>query len=112
MRLGIALLLALAATPAGAEDPSLPALYAVTGVAGGDVLNLRTGPGTGFPIASTLPPDAKGVEVLALSPDGAWAKTAGPEGPLWAAARFLARQSGAGWDGPETPLTCSGTEPF
>lgn len=112
MRVWAALLLWLFAPPAWAEDPGFPALYTVTGVAAGDVLNLRSGPGTSFPVQDALPPGAKGVEVLGLSADGAWAETAGPEGPLWAATRFLARESGAGWAAPETPLSCSGTEPF
>ena len=81
------LLTAPLAGPARAQD--LPATFRVSGVAGWDVLNVRAGPSAGAPVLATLRPDARGIEVLALSADGGWALVPLPEGPGWAARRFL-----------------------
>ena len=69
---------------------NLPARFSVTGVAADDVLNVRAAPDPAAPILAELPPDATGVEVIALSDDGAWALLPRPEGQGWASTRFLA----------------------
>lgn len=104
------------AGPAAAEvEGPLPALHDVTGVAAGDVLNLRAGPDPDADLVGMLAPDARDIEVVELgrAPSGAaWALVARPEGGAWAAARFLARQDvqdGTGW---LPPINCTGTEPF
>ncbi len=100
--------LGLAAPAARAQE--LPALYAVTGVAAGDVLNIRATPDPDAAIVGTLPPDATGVEVVAV--DGDWAVLNANDGTGYAALRFLQREDGPAWNALETPLACVGTEPF
>ena len=89
---------------------NLPARFSVMGVAADDVLNVRAAPDPAAPILAELPHDATGVEVIALSDDGAWALLPRPEGQGWASTRFLASD-----DDPAAipfPLRCLGTEPF
>ncbi len=103
-------LCALLALPAAAQE--LPALYDVTGVAAGDVLNVRQGPSAAEPVVATLPPGARGVEVVALSPEGGWGLVNAGEVAGWVSMRFMAAAGGPGWETLATPLTCLGTEPF
>ncbi len=95
---------------AGAQ--SFPALHDVAGVAAGDVLNLRAEADAGAAQIGSLPPDAKGVEVVALSQDGKWGRVNLGEASGWAAMRYLVRAPGPDWDSLAVPMTCSGTEPF
>jgi uncharacterized membrane protein len=88
----------------------LPALYDVTGVAAGDVLNIRAEPDAGAAILGGLAPDARGVEVVAIA-DG-WAQVNSGEASGHVALRFLTPQPGPAWHALERPLTCFGTEPF
>jgi uncharacterized membrane protein len=103
------LLLALA-LPAGAQ--TLPALYAVTGVAEGDTLNIRATPDGSGQKLGTLPRDAQDVEVVGLSDNGRWGQVNTGEASGWVAMRYLARQPGPDWTALQSPLTCGGTEPF
>lgn len=105
--LALALLLPLAA-----QAETLPALHDVTGVAAGDVLNLRAGPAASAARLGALAPDARGVEVTALSADGSWGRVNAGEAAGWVAMRYLVRQAGPDWDSLAAPLACSGTEPF
>jgi uncharacterized membrane protein len=102
------LFLMLLALPVRAQE--FPALYAVTGVAAEDVLNIRSRPDADAPIVGAFAPDATGVEVLARS--GNWALVNTDEGTGYAALRFLAREPGPGWSALQSPLSCLGTEPF
>lgn len=104
---GVALALLLA-SPACAE--SLPALYRVTGVAAGDVLNIRAEPSAAAAILGSLPPDAAGVEVVAEQ--AGWGLVSTGEGAGWVKLTFLARAPGAEWFALTRPLRCIGTEPF
>lgn len=90
----------------------LPALYDVTGVAGSDVLNIRANADVNSAIVATLRPDAKDVEVVALSPDGKWAQINDAEAVGWASLRFLRKQNRPDWLALQYSLECSGTEPF
>lgn len=90
----------------------LPALYDVAGVASNDVLNIRASADAGAALLGSLPPDAKAVEVVALSPDGKWAQVNTGEASGWAALRFLRRQDRPDWFALADSLQCSGTEPF
>jgi len=102
--------LAVSARMAAADG--LPALHDVTGVAGNDVLNIRAAPDATAPVLGSIAPDATGVEVVGLSPDGRWAVVNTGEGRGYAALRYLARQAAPEWFSLQVPLTCSGTEPF
>lgn len=104
--------LALLLLPLAAQAETLPALHEVTGVAAGDVLNIRAEPSASAARLGALAPGAAGVEVTALSPDGRWGRVNAGEASGWVAMRYLARQTGPGWDGLAAPLACSGTEPF
>ncbi|WP_373354930.1 SH3 domain-containing protein [Pseudoroseicyclus sp. CXY001] len=113
MKIIAAMILTLWAGMASATtEELLPALHDVTGVAADDVLNIRSGPGTGNPVIAALPPDARGVEVVAASEDGAWGLVNTGEGSGWVSMAFLARQPGQ-FDGYAPAIaTCFGTEPF
>ncbi|MWD27935.1 SH3 domain-containing protein [Aquicoccus sp. SCR17] len=105
----LALLLLCLLLPAVASAQDLPALYAVTGVAADDVLNLRDAPRASGQKIGTLAPDATGVEVTAIR-DGWGRVNAGPRAG-WASMRYLAREA------PDAEvltrrLSCAGTEPF
>ncbi len=67
-RIVIAAALMLAA-PAMAEiDGHGPDAWRVTGVASDDTLNMRMGPGTGYPVIDRLPPDARGLRLVTCVP--------------------------------------------
>lgn len=109
--LSLALLLLLAG--GAAAEPVLPSLYDVTGVGATDVLNVRSGPGTGSPVIGTLAPDARGVEIVAIDPTGRWGQHNLREGAGWSSLRFLAEQPDVWTPGALPPgLSCLGTEPF
>jgi uncharacterized membrane protein len=99
----IAICLCVAATAARAESVD------VTGVAADDVLNLRTEPRAGAPLAGALPPTASGIEVVRRA-DG-WVQVRFGLQSGWAAARYL--QPAMNFEkGLPSPLQCVGTEPF
>lgn len=100
--------LLLASLPLRAEE--FPALYAVTGVASDDVLNIRALPDAGSAIIGSLAADAADVEVIEIA--GNWALVNTGERAGYAATRYLARRSGPDWTALQTPLSCLGTEPF
>ncbi len=61
--------LALAAPAAWAEiDGHGPDAWRVTGVAADDVLNMRMGPGTSYLVIDSLPPNARGLELITCVP--------------------------------------------
>ncbi len=98
--------------PSFAAAQVLPALYDVAGVAGDDVLNIRAMPDATTATLGNLPPDAKAVEVVALSTDGKWAQVNAGEAAGWVALRYLRRQDRPDWFALQSSLVCSGTEPF
>ena len=94
--------------PLSAQE--LPALYAVTGVALDDVLNIRMEPDPASSIIGTLAPNAQGIEVIEIV-DG-WASVNAGEQLGFAAARFLQPEGGTPWYRLDQPVSCFGTEPF
>jgi uncharacterized membrane protein len=93
-----------------------PGFYAVTGVAAGDVLNIRAEADPGAPVVDSLAPDARPVEVLETITKGGseWGRVLAGDGNGWVAMRFLEPVEVpvlAGTDLPEG-LSCGGTEPF
>jgi Bacterial SH3 domain len=83
-----------AATPT--RDPDAR-VYAVTGVALDDVLNVRAGPGIEHPIVGTLPPYGTGIEVThrGESAGGAtWVPIRRADLAGWVNSAYLARQVG------------------
>jgi len=110
MRYLVALLVWVFASAAMAQE--YPALHRVTGVASDDVLNIRAEPDATAPIIGQLRPDAREVEVMALSDNARWGlvNTEGQSG--WSSMRYLARESTGSWRDGEAQLTCFGTEPF
>lgn len=109
---GLVLALGMLWAPVAVAQQILPALHDVTGVAAGDVLNIRAEPNATAAIIGSLPRNAKGVEVVALDATGKWATVNTDEGTGYVALRFLAQQNGPDWGALEQPLHCSGTEPF
>ena len=109
-----ALLLPLQAqgNDAGVDAP-LPQLFDVMGVAADDRLNVRSGPGTGYRVISTLAPDATGVEVVARNAAGTWGQVNTGERAGWVALHFM-RARGVHIDNYNLPvgIRCFGTEPF
>ncbi|MEL6683906.1 MAG: peptide-binding protein [Pseudomonadota bacterium] len=93
--------------------PPLPALYAVTGVAADDLLNVRAAPDGSAEVIGTLPHDAEGIEVITLSREGNWAAVNIIERQGWVAMRFLrATVMPKNAFGLPAALQCFGTEPF
>lgn len=76
------------------------------------MLNLRERPDAASPALAALPPDGSGVEVVALSGDGARAQVNAGEAAGWAALRFLAPNHDSAWTDWQVPPTCAGAEPF
>jgi uncharacterized membrane protein len=93
--------------------------YSVTGVAAGDVLNIRedvasAGQASSARIVGSIPPDAAGVEGTGVSVEiggSLWRQVAYGGVTGWVAARYLKAIDGGG-DVPPVDLTCGGTEPF
>ncbi|MEZ5870840.1 MAG: SH3 domain-containing protein [Nitratireductor sp.] len=114
MRSLISALIFLAATAhAVAAEPGY---YKVTGVAAGDVLNIRLAPDPSSDVIGDYPPDASPVEVLEVvnSAGGEWGRVIASDSDGWVAMKFLAPTQVTHIDGTELPsgLHCSGTEPF
>lgn len=110
--LSVAALLALLAGPALATpEYLLPTLSDVTGVAANDRLNIRERPDAAAAVIGTLPPDAKGIEIVAER--NGWAQVNTGERAGWVNARFLTFRSDV-WQTGQLPATlnCLGTEPF
>jgi uncharacterized membrane protein len=93
-----------------------PGFYAVTGVAAGDVLNIRAEPDPKSDILESLEPGARPVEVLETRTEGSteWGRVLSGDANGWVAMRFLQPIEVpviAGTDIPDG-LACGGTEPF
>ncbi len=84
--------------PAGAQDT-----YRVVGVESPDVLNVRAGPSTGFPVVGTLPPHTGGIQRLGECVDR-WCPISRRGLTGWVNARFLAAET-------EAPAEAAETEP-
>lgn len=104
------LILALSQPVASQEAPALPALFNVAGVAANDVLNIRAEANASSDIVGSFPPDATGIEVVAI--EGTWAVVNHAEGMGYVSSSFLAKDGQANWSDLSIPLYCSGTEPF
>lgn len=104
------LCLALVLAPAAVSAQDFPALFDVTGVAGGDVLNIREQASARSPVIETLPPDTRGVEVVAQVGD--WGAVNTGERVGYVSMTYLHRAAGPAWQSLDLPLGCSGTEPF
>ena len=95
-----------------AAQEMLPALFNVTDVVAGDVLNIRTRPSANSPIIGALARNARRIEVVDISEDGRWGRINFDEGTGYVALRFLDPQPGPAWTTMQVPLSCFGTEPF
>lgn len=83
------------ASPAPSPAPSPSAeTYRVVGVAGNDVLNMRSGPGTGYGIVAEIPPYGTGVSVSGCRAvsgfKSKWCAVTWRGASGWASASFLA----------------------
>ena len=104
------LLLGLFPTTAAAQD--FPALFRVTGVASDDVLNIRAEPNARAAIIGRFAPDARGIEVIGLAPNGGWGLVNAGEQTGWSSMRYLTRERADSWREGRQALRCFGTEPF
>lgn len=105
----IALFLTLWAGTLAAQD--LPALFSVTGVQTGDVLNIRAAPDAGAAKVGEFGQYGFNIEVLETTADGGWGLVGIPEGNGWVSMRYMARQEVEPYAIPR-PISCVGTEPF
>jgi uncharacterized membrane protein len=107
-----AVMLALPLAAQAAE----PGYYRVTGVADGDVLNIRPEPGPGGDPVGDFLPGAAPVEVLEVrsANGGDWGRVLASDGNGWVSMKFLQPFDVKKIDGTEIPdgLVCMGTEPF
>lgn len=111
----VALCLFLLPFQAGAQatfDPSLPALFDVTGVASDDTLNIRQTPSGKAAKIGALSPFARNIEVTAVNDSGTWGRINHAEGNGWVSLRYLRRQHDIAWRDAPYGLSCFGTEPF
>jgi uncharacterized membrane protein len=103
----------LLTSPAKAAEPGY---YRVTGVAAGDVLNIRPEPGAGGEPLDGLAPGAFPVEILEVREvNGAeWGRVLSGDGNGWVAMKFLEPADMALIKDTQIPdgLSCGGTEPF
>jgi hypothetical protein len=86
-----------APTPTLAPSGASPEVFAVVGVAGDDVLNVRAGPGIANSIVGTIPPYGMGVSVTGDGqPVGqsVWAPIVYGDVAGWVNTQYLARQVG------------------
>ena len=106
--------LVLMLLPALAAAQGFPALYDVTRVASNDTLNIRSGPGTRYPIIGELAHDATRIEVIRRDPATGWGLVNTAERSGWLSLSFMRPTPGAApWDGTPSGLAwCGGTEPF
>jgi uncharacterized membrane protein len=97
-------------------DAAEPGFYAVTGVASGDVLNIREEPDANAAIVESLEPGASPVEILETITKGGgeWGRVLAGDGNGWVSMRFLDPVDVPVLAGTEIPdgLSCGGTEPF
>ena len=107
----IALLVMLAA-PASATQDRWPALFDVAGVAANDVLNIRTAPDPDAEQIGALPPDARGIEVVAANPRQTWGQVNVDGRTGWVSLHYLRRQPGQWLGATIDTVRCFGTEPF
>lgn len=98
--------------PGLATAAALPGFYDVSEVDAGSVLNVRATPEAGATVLGTLAPDARGIEVTGLSPDGGWGRINFGEATGWASLDFLKPQADV-WESGALPpsLRCFGMEP-
>lgn len=112
-RLGMLLLVLVAATPAKGAQPGY---HKVAGVAAGDVLNIRAEPDGKSEVLGSLKPGAAPVEVLEIvEKDGAaWGRVHAADSDGYVAMQFLATISVPVIGETLIPqgLACTGTEPF
>ena len=98
-------------TMAASDSSKLPWLFDVTGVASDDMLNVRSGPGASHQKVGALSHDAKNVEIIALSANGAWGLTNILESSGWVSMRYLSAVPEDGYNLTKV-LNCFGNEPF
>jgi uncharacterized membrane protein len=93
-----------------------PGYFKVTGVAAGDVLNVRMEPDGKAEVMDTLAPGAGPLEVLEVIVKGSaeWGRVIGPDADGWIAMRFLEPVEVPAISNTLIPegLACYGTEPF
>lgn len=120
LRAFVAALLIVIALPASAQEVSGPhpgLLYAVQGVAGNDVLNVRQYAGTDEEVVGTLAPTATDVVTTgnwtSLEESIWWQVLVDESGTRgWVNARYLTPTDPGNIAETDYPLLCQGTEPF
>jgi uncharacterized membrane protein len=110
MKHALVLMLLLSCPAAFAQG--LPAAFQVSGVAQGDVLNIRAEPKVSALSIGSIQPFAQNVEVLEKSGDGKWGLVGLPEGNGWVSLAHLRTMPSPPPHQVPRPLSCFGTEPF
>lgn len=111
IRLILAIFIAcLSALPIAAQE--YPALHDVMGVAGNDVLNIRSAPSASSAIVGSLGPYQTGVEIVASDRTGKWGLVNANDTSGWISLRYMNRAQQGYWLDLTHSLSCSGTEPF
>lgn len=100
-------------TPTNAQDLFVePGLYAVTGVASNDSLNIRSEPNANAEIIGEFGYTQTNIEVIATSSDGNWGLVNSEDQSGWTAMRFLRLMPDQPTADLPNGLSCSGNEPF
>lgn len=95
-----------------AHAQSFPAIFRVTDVRAGDVLNIRAEPSSQAPILGSFHRFETGIEVVGLSEDRRWGLVRVGDAMGWSFMRYLAAQRADSWRDGQQEMTCFGTEPF
>ena len=103
----------LSVSSANAQRLILPDVFAVSGIAADDTLNVRQEPSGGSADIGDLALNDL-IEVIALSDDRKWGQIIWQEGNGWIAMRFLSPSPLPHLRDSQMPmrLSCAGTEPF
>lgn len=96
----------------GVGAQTLPAIYDVSGVGPGDVLNIRSNPALGADVIATLDPSATNVEIVAMNEAKTWGLLNFNERSGWASLTYLNRQANQEANVFPPITACYGTEPF
>lgn len=103
----------LASVPSSWANSIFPTLFAGTGIADGEVIDIRVEPDENAPIIAHIPSDSRDIEVVARDGSGEWGRVNHAEASGWLSMARVREQNDV-WPASGLPkrTTCYGTEPF
>lgn len=97
-----------------ANEPEFARFYQLTGIASGDVLNVRSGPSTRNRVIGKLTHDAGTLEILERDPEHQWGRIVWEGGMGWVFLEFVSPVSPEMVPSSDIPINlhCSGADPY